>query len=158
MYVNVLKDMKIVKASNGAAAGTTLQTSSTIDMTGYNSILWLVDVGTVTSGAVMQLTAQDGAAANGSDAANITTPTGPQGGATSTVQTAALTDAGTNSNKTFLLDVQKPLKRYQTATFSRTTQNVVVNTIIAILYNADGPKPITVDTSVAASAEFECGT
>jgi len=137
--MNLLKCAKIMQIQNGAAAGTSLQTSSTFDMAGYNACLIICSVGAVTSGSVMQLNAQQGAASNGSDAATIT------GGST-----AVLTDAGTNSNKIFLVDVIRPTKRYITATFSRTTQNAVVNGMWAILYQADSP-PITLDTSVAAS-------
>ncbi len=156
MNLNLLKDAKCVKIQNGAAAAQTLVTSSTIDTTGYDSVLLIADLAAVTDGCVLQLTAQDGAAANGSDAANITAPAGPFAAAGATVQTVAVT-AATSSNKALLLDVQKPLKRYLTATLSRTTQNAVVNSIWAILYNA-AVKPVAAqDTSILASSEFECG-
>jgi hypothetical protein len=156
MNLNLLKDAKCMKIHNGAVAGTSLQTSNTIDMQGYDSVLLIADLGAVTDNCVLQLTAQDGAASNGSDAANITATTGPFAAAGGTVQTAAFT-ALTSSNKAILLDVQKPQKRYITATLSRTTQNAVVNSIWAILYNST-IKPIAAqDSSIIASSEFDCG-
>jgi hypothetical protein len=90
---NLLKSTKIMQIQNGSAAGQTAVTSSTVDTSGYNAACLICSVGTVTSGAVMQLNAQEGAQSNGSDAATIT------GGST-----ASLTDAGTNSNKIFIVD------------------------------------------------------
>jgi len=138
--LNALKNFKIKQIFNGAAAGTTLQTSSTFAMDGYNAVCIICSVGTVLTTAVMQLTAQEGSASNGSDAANIT-------GA----QTAAYTDSGgASSNSLFIVDVLRPQKEYITATFSRTTANVVVNNMIAILYQAD-KIPVTLDATVTAS-------
>jgi hypothetical protein len=159
MFLNVLNDAKLVKISNGAAAGQTPVTSNTLDTAGYNSVLLVADLATVVSGAVIQLTAQDGVQANGSDAANITATTGPFAAAGATVQTPALTDSGgATSNKLVALDVIKPQKRYVTAVLTRTTQNVTVNSLWALLYNADVKPLASQDPSVAASATFNCGT
>lgn len=157
MILNLLQDAKIVKCFNGAVAGTTAQSSSTVALNNFDSVLMVVDVGAVTSGAIMQLNAFDGAQSGGGDAAQMVNPAGAN------IQTAALTDAGTNSNKIFLLDVHRPLKAFMTVNFTRTTQNVVINSMWMIFYNTH-QKPFgtptsiltaaTQDTSVAASAQF----
>jgi hypothetical protein len=159
MFLNALADFKLVKVSNGAVAGQTAVTGTTFDMTGYNSVLLVADLATVVSGAVLQLTAQDGLQSNGSDAANITATTGPFGVAGATVQTPALTDSGgATSNKLIALDVIKPQKRFVTPVLTRTTQNVTVNSLWALLYNSDLKALAAQDASVAASATFNCGT
>ena len=145
MFQDLLKNAKIVKMNNGAAAGTSLVTSSTIDAAGYNSALVICDLAAVVDGSVMSLQVQDGAASNGSDAANIT-------GAS-----AGLTGA-TSSNGQIVVNVHKPLLRYLTATFARTTQNATVNSITAFLYNANGPEPVTQPTTVLASADVAAGS
>lgn len=142
MFLNLLKDAKIVKAHNGAAAGTSAQTSSTIDTAGYNSALIVGDLGTVTDGSILSLKAQQGDASNGSDAADIT-------GATTGNITAA-----TSSNTVLIVDLQNMLKRYLTVVLGRTTQNAVLNTIVIILYNAN-TKPVTQPTTVIGSVEIK---
>jgi hypothetical protein len=136
---NLLTDTKVVKVSNGAGAGTTAVTGSHVDMTGYDGVLFLADLGTVTDNCVLSLKAQDGALANDSDQADIS-------GAT----TGNLTASG-NSNSLVLLDLVLPQKRYVRPVLGRTTQNAVVNTILAILYRAAG-KPTVADASVILSA------
>jgi hypothetical protein len=134
----LFKQAKVMKISNGAAAGTSAVTSSTVDMTGYNAIMVIADLGTVTDASVLKLDLQEGAASNGSDAASVTG-----------MATAAFT-AATSSNTILVADATRPQKRYITAVLTRTTQNAVVNTIIAILYQSDNP-PVTADASVLAS-------
>lgn len=139
MVQNLLKNCKIMQIQNGSAAGTTAVTSNTIDTAGYNAVCCIASLGTVTSGAVIQLNAQEGAQSGGGDATTIT------GGSTPSV-----TDAGTSSNKILITDVLRLTQRYFTANLTRTTQNVVVNCMIAILYQTDNI-PVTLDTSVLAS-------
>jgi hypothetical protein len=140
MVQNLLKIAVVKQIQNGAAAGTTLITSSTFNSAGFNACLVFVSVGTVLTTAVMQLTLQQGAQANGSDATNIT-------GA----QTPSFTDAGgASSNSIFIVDAMRFTKQYLTATFSRTTANVVVNGMWAVLYQAN-TIPVTLDATVTAS-------
>jgi hypothetical protein len=142
VHLNLLKDAKVVKIQNGAVAAQTLVTSSTIAMDGFDSVMIVADLGTVTDTAVLTLTAQDGALANGSDAASV-----------AGAATPAFTAAG-SSNGQLVLDVQQLQKEFLTVTLARTTANVVVNSITAILYNAHN-KPTTQPTTVLASAEAE---
>ncbi len=143
MLNSILKDCKIVKVSNGAAAGQTAVTTSTFDMSGYDSVCLIADLAAVTDGCVLSLKAQDGNQANGGDAADIS-------GATTGTFTAS-----SSSNKLVVLDAVQPQLRYVTAVLGRTTQNAVVNTIIAILYRTK-TKPVTPDASVILSAVAEC--
>jgi hypothetical protein len=139
---NLLTDTKVVKVHNGAGAGTSAQTSTHVDMTGFDGVMFIADLGTVTDNCVLTLKAQDGAKSDNTDQADIS-------GAT----TAAFT-AATSSNTAIVLDVVEPQKQYVRAVLGRTTQNAVLNTIIAILYRAKS-KPTAVDASVIASIVFE---
>lgn len=134
----LFKQAKVMKVSNGAGAGTTAVTGSTIDMAGYNAIMVIADLGTVTDGSLLKLDLQEGAQSGGGDAASVT-------GMATTQVTAA-----TSSNTIIVADATRPQKRYITPVLTRTTQNAVVNTMVAILYQSDNP-PITADTSVLAS-------
>jgi hypothetical protein len=139
MNLNLLKDAKIIKVSNGATAGTSEVDGSAVDMSGFNSVCYIVDLGTVTDGSVLTLQIQDGPTSS---------PTTNMTGASATFT------ASGSSNTTMIVDVQKVQQRYNRAKFTRTTDNAVVNTILAILYNANS-KPVTLDASVLASTEVE---
>jgi hypothetical protein len=142
---NLLKDCLIVKASNGAAAGTSEVDSSIIDLGsvggvgGFDAITWIVDLGTVTSTCVLTAQAQQNSLNQTSGMANVGTA-------------ATITDAGgATSNKLLVTEVIVPSKRYHRLALTRTTANAVVNTIIAILHRSKD-RPVTPDASVAASA------
>lgn len=144
MRLNLLKDAKIVKAFNGAGAGTSTQTSNTIDVSGFDSVLVLADLGAVVDTSALVLALQDGALANGSDAANIS-------GANCSL-------TGNSSNNVQLaLDVQLPQSRYVTATLARGTANATINSITMILYNAKS-KPVTQPSTIAGSNEVEAAS
>ena len=143
---NLLTDAKIVKIDNGHVAGTSLVTSSTFDMAGFDAVMIIADFATITDASVLTLQLQNGANSGGSDAANIS-------GASVT-----LTASG-NSNGQMVLDCIQPgiggNKRYCTVTLTRSTQNAVVNSITAILYRAR-TKPTVQPSTILASATVEC--
>ncbi len=138
MVSNLLKNCKIKQIQNGSAAAQTTVTSSTFAMDGFNAVTIIASLGTVTDGSVLQLNVQEGAAANGSDAATI-----------SGAQTPSAT-AATSSNTLLVAEALRIVKEYVTVTLTRTTQNAGVNCIIAILHQAANI-PVTLDASVLAS-------
>lgn len=140
MRLNLLKDCKVVKCGNGNVANTGTVTSSTVDASGFDSCLVLADLAAVVDNAVATLALQDGALSNGSDATNIS-------GAN-----CAFT-ASSSNNVQMLLDVQLPQSRYLTVTLGRATQNITVNSLTLLLYNAKS-KAVTQPTTIAASAEI----
>ena len=139
MSANLLTDTKIIRVLNAVAAGVTQQTSSIVDTAGFDGVMFVALLNTVTSGAVLSLQAQDNSLNQSGGMANV------GNGATAT-----LTDAGTNSNKTMILDIIAPGQRYVQCLLNRTTQNVTVDGMLAILYRGKG-KPEAVDPSVALS-------
>ena len=145
MFLNFLKHVKCVRIMNTVAAGTgDTQTSSTIDMSGFDSVAVVAELGPVVDNAVATLRAQDGAQSNGSDAANIS-------------NASAVLTALSSSNTNLLVDVQRPQNRYLTVTLQRATQNITINGITAYLYNARSI-PVTQPASVSASSETEANS
>lgn len=134
--MNLTKDCRISQTltiSDGAA-GTTAITGGTVDMLGFDGVCFIITFGAIVSGAVTSIKAQQGEAANLSDAADLL-------GSGQTI-------ADTDDNKTFFIDIYKPSDRYVRAIVSRATQNATVQHITAIQYK--GSKcPVTHGTDVA---------
>jgi hypothetical protein len=114
-----LLNTKRTIALGAVAAGATVQTTSIIDMQGFESILFEVLLGTLTTGQTLGvLQVQAGNAANGSDMANLV-------GAT-------ITTADASASKGVSLEVYKPSNfRYIQLVFTRNTQAAQILSIIA---------------------------
>lgn len=139
----LLKNCKISRVMNSVVAGTTEQDTSVLDMTGFDSVMFIALVGDVTSGSVITLTVKENTASSTSSP----TPTAVTNGATGAV-TAGATDT---DNKVFVVDVHNITKQYVFAALTRTTQNCVIDGVIAIQYNARS-MPVTLDSSIVAAA------
>lgn len=126
--------VEVVRVANATAAGTSDINGSVIDMSGYDAVSFLAGVGALTATQVTLLKAQHGDAANLSDAADIT-------GATTT----ALADG--DGDKTLLLEVLQPRKRYVRAVLDRGTANAVLDGMWAFLYRAR-KEPVTQGSTV----------
>jgi hypothetical protein len=137
--MNLIKDINVVRVQNAAAAGTTTLTSSVIDMTGYDGVVYVALLGDVTINSVLTLTAKE-------NTINGTTGT-PTSGPAATYTDA---DGTTADNKMLVVDEYRPQKRYSYCTLARATANAAVDGIIAIQYRST-KKPSTLDASVIAS-------
>lgn len=133
--MNLSKIVKAVHVLNSVAAGTSNQTGTHVDMADADGVVFIADIGTLTSTQVTSLKAQGGNLANDSDQADLT-------GAV----TAAMAD--TDSNKMLILDVYRPSNRYIRPVVQRATANAVINCVIAILYQVD-KMPIVDDATVS---------
>ncbi|MBX9877625.1 MAG: hypothetical protein K2Y22_04135 [Candidatus Obscuribacterales bacterium] len=132
--MNLLKHAKLIQVKTSSVAGTSDITSDTVDTEGYDGVAFLVPFGTITSGAVTSIKAQQGAASGMGDAADLLG--------------SAQTVADTESDKSFWMDLSKPRERYVRCIVDRGTQNAVVGPIFAILY---GPrvKPVSHGTGIS---------
>lgn len=139
--MNFLKNMKVVRVANAAAAAQTAVDTAVLDTSGYDSVCFIAVLGDVTATSVLTLTGK-------TNTASSTSSPAPTSLATTVTYTAAASDA---DNKMMILDLHKPRQRYVFATLTRTTANAVVDGIFAILYNAH-LCPVTVDGTVLASA------
>lgn len=135
------KNTKISSAvtPTAGAAGTTAIEGTVLDMTGYEGVLVLVRMGTITSGAVTSIKMQSGTDSSVTDAADLL----------GTSQTIADTD----DDKTFYIDLKRPAERYVRLYVSRATQNAVVASANYIQYGAE-KAPTTQGTNVSGEAHL----
>ena len=132
--LNISKEVKMARVMNAVAAGVTVENSSVIDMQNYDGVVFIAAFGAITSGAVTSAKAQQGAASNLSDAADL--------------KGTKITIADTDDDKVAVLDIYRPQKRYLRLVVSRATANAVIDGVVALQYK--GKKaPVTQDASVA---------
>lgn len=140
--LSMLKDCKITRVGNSASAGTTDQDGTVLDMTGYDSVLFIALLGDATSGSVLELQAF------GNTASSTSSPTPVELTADNCQYTAGASDA---DNKLMVLDVCRPNYRYVFCRLVIDTQNCVTDGLIAVQYKARN-KPVTQGSTVLASA------
>jgi hypothetical protein len=136
MKYNLSKLVKVSTAitpTAGAAAQTTIN-GTTLDMAGYGGVMVLLRLGTITSGAVTSIKAQQGAASNLSDAADL--------------EGTSQTIADSDGDETFLIDC-KPSERYFRVVVTRGTQDAVVASANYLQYEPHHPA-VTQGTGVTA--------
>lgn len=127
---------KAVRAKNAVAAGTGDQIdSSVVDMAGFEAVEFMVLFGAITATGTAQVKTRQGAAANGSDQADLTG--------------TAIDLVDTDDNLIVRTELIKPTKRYVTCSVERATANVVIDGIVAILFRAR-KYPVTQDATVKA--------
>lgn len=136
------KPCQIVTTTAGAA-GTSAITSSAVDTAGYLGCLFVVAFGAIVTNGVQSIKLQQS-----SDDAAADDYTDLEG----TSQTVA----DDKDDKTFVIDIRNPQKRYLKLIVSRATQNATVGSVIAIPY---GKKNRAADlssagTNIAASERF----
>ena len=95
------------------AAGTTDVNSDIIDTAGWEGVRFIIGFGAITAGAVTSVKAQQGAASNMSDAADLAG--------------SAITVADSDDNKVAIIEIYRPIKRYVRSVIDRGTQNAVVD-------------------------------
>ena len=69
--MNLSPNIKITRAMDAKVAGTSDQNSNIIDMSGFDGVMFIAAFGEITAGAVTSIKAQQGAASNMSDAADL---------------------------------------------------------------------------------------
>ncbi len=140
--MNLSKNTKLTRVINATAAGTTDINGSTIDMLGFEGVLFVVGFGTITASAVTSIKVQQGAESDLSDAADLAG--------------TGVTVADDDDNQIFGVDVYRPTERYVRVVVDRGTANAVVDGGIAIQY---GPAkaPTTHDTTTVGSVETHAG-
>ncbi len=118
---NELKLSVAITPTDGAA-GTTDIEGVTLDMQGFEGVLMMATFGAITGSAVTSIKAQQGAASDLSDAADLA----------GTGQTIADDD----DDQTFYIDLVNPQERYVRLYVDRGTQNAVVASATYIQYRA----------------------
>ena len=141
-HVSLGRNAKVTLINNGEVAGQGTITSDELDMTGFEGVLILVHMGTITgSAATTTYIRQD-------------TATGLGSGATLAGSTHTIAD--TASDTIFLTDLYRPLEQFVDVQVTRATQNSVIQSIVAIQYNGRKP-PVTHDASTVTAAIYLAG-
>lgn len=142
--MNLLNEgIKITLVSPAAADGSTDPVLTNVDMAGYDGVLFLCTVGTITgSGTVTMAIGQ---------AATDTTVDALSGA-------SVVATASTESDKIIAVDIFRPLDRYVGGTVTRAVANAILGGVIAIQYKAAN-RPVTqsglADTLVALVSPAE---
>ncbi len=137
---NLAKDTKTTAVLHYFAAGTTTRTSTIIDMSDFDGVLFVLHLGTVTDGSVILMTIKE----NTANSTSSPTPISPTG------LTAGVTGA-TSSNTLLIADIYRPLLRYVFAVVTITTQNCEILGITAHQYGAR-IIPVTQDATTVVVA------
>lgn len=135
MLQQLLKDVRIDRVLNAVAAGTTDQTSSSVDMQDHEGVMFVAAFGALTATQVTQIKGQQS-----DDDSTFEDITGSLVG--------PLADG--DGNKLLVLDISKPRKRFVRLVVDRGTANAVIDGVTAFLY---GPRkyPATQSADVASS-------
>lgn len=131
---SILKDCAIDLVKTNVAAGSSdITDAAEVDMAGYDGVIFIALLGTLTAGQVTKLRANGG---------NVSGTHAELAGAT----TAAAADG--DSNTALVVDVYRPIHRYMRPSVLRATQNAVVNGILAIRYKGS-KAPVTQAATIA---------
>lgn len=109
------------------ASGTSDVTSKVIDTKGFDAVAIVVHCATIATGAVTDIYLQEADAA--SDADTLTSGADLAG--------SSVTIADDDDNQAFVIQVNKPLKRFLQLAVNKDATNAWAGSAIAYLYNAD---------------------
>lgn len=130
-----------------SAASQTTATSSVVDCSGWDGIIFVAKTGDATSGTVLTLSVLGNTAnATGGTATAVT-------GGTATYTSTSATDA---DDKGLMVEVLHPLKRYYYCTLARGTQNCEISGVWAVRFRFS-KGPITQGSSVLATTQVVAG-
>lgn len=125
MNSHVSSSLEIRRVLNATAAGATPVNCVTIDTQGYDGVCFVASFGALTAGQATSLKAQ---------ASNDDAVSDPYADVAGTL-TGPLADA--DGNKTLVLDLFKPIKRFVRLTVNRATANAAIDGVVALLYRAE---------------------
>lgn len=135
---NLTKAGKLTRVINATAAGTTDINGTVINMQGFDSVTFIVGFGAITASAVTSIKAQQGAASNLSDAADL--------------ESTAISVADTDDDKIVALEIE-PTARYCRVVVDRGTADAVVDFGIAVQTKAR-TEPVTHDSTTVIGSEY----
>lgn len=140
---NLLSGAKIVRLTwDGTnyvvAAGTdgSVVESGEVDTKGYNSVMFIASVGVIAASGVFTCFVKNSDTAGSYGAGTI-----------DKLGTSIANNADTDDNKLYVIDVYRPKRRYMKFNYQRTAGNVTLDSLIAVLYNANND-PVTQQTTV----------
>lgn len=123
---------KFLWSKAAVAAGTSDQDGAVVDMKDFDSVVAVVQLGTVVDGSVLELQWQGS--------------TDPSGSNPTTEATTGSTVAATSSNKLLVLEVQRSTFRYGFPRLKRGTQNATIMGFV-VIQGRPRSGPVTKDAS-----------
>lgn len=146
--MNLSKNVKVDQVLGYYAAGTTKRTSDILDMSGYEGVLFVANLGTIIEAGTIDVFPEQ-------NTANSTV------GMAEIAGTAAHTVTAANAALTkscIVVDVYKPRERYIQCNITPASQNAVILGITAIRYNGrigpqDAGDSVLLQTLLASAAE-----
>lgn len=129
--------VKIVSALD-YASGTADRTGATLDMAGYDGVLMVVKLAAVAAGGTNSIKAQQGAASNLSDAADL--------------EGTKIDIADDDDNQIFVIDLFKPTERYVRLYVDKDTANACAESALYIQY-AGRSQPVTLNVTDLVTGE-----
>ena len=133
----MLDKVKITTALD-YASGTADRTGAILDMQGFAGVLIIVKFATIAAEAVTSVKAQQGAAANMSDAADLAG--------------TAIAVADDDDNQVFVIDVEHPTERYIRLFVDKDATNAAAESAIYLRYGPDY-KPVVNTVANAVTSE-----
>jgi len=135
MLLNLLKEAKVKRVLNSVAAGTSPQTSGIVDLGELmaDGAVFVLALGTVTSGSEVKLQVRGGSLSNGSDMEDL-----------AGASVSHVADGTDGNNKLMAVEVFRPRHRYLRAVVTRAEENAVIDGVVALLHSPQ-EKPVEQD-------------
>lgn len=128
----------LIRTALDYASGNADRNGEVFDTAGLEGVLMIVKVATVAAGGVNRILAQQGAAANMSDAANL--------------ENTAISIADDDDNQIFILDIVKPRERYVRVVVDKDATNACAESAIYVGY---GPRVMPVTQTLTDEVTYE---
>ncbi|MBN2024076.1 MAG: hypothetical protein JW809_14935 [Pirellulales bacterium] len=129
------EDVKLTLVQPGLADGQTDPDSARVDMQGFDGVMFVGVVGTITGSGTVELAVKQ---------ADTDIVGAALAGASATAEGSA------NSDKLLVIDIDKPRKRYVGTTLTRAVANSIYGGTIAIQYKGRNKPVVTAAAQLAA--------
>lgn len=123
--MNLSANVKVDQVLGYYAAGTTKRTSDILDMSGFEGVLFIAELGTLIENGTLDVFVEQNTANQTSGMARV---------ATTTVHTVTAANAAL-AKSCILVDIYQPQERYLQCNITPATQNAVILGITAIRYS-----------------------
>lgn len=134
----MLEQVKVSSALD-YASGSADRNGTTLDMQGFTGVLMIVKFATIAADAVTTIKAQQGAASNLSDAADLAD--------------TGISVAADDDNQIFVLDIKRPAERYVRLVVDKDATNATAESAVYVQYGPDF-KPTTANATDAVTAQM----
>lgn len=132
-----IKITQLVDESEGAAGDTDID-GDTLDMDGFEGVMFVAVMGTITATAVTAMLVEQGEESDMSDAEELA---GTQ-----------ITIEDDDDEEVFVIDIYRPTDRYIRPVIERGTANAVVQTVLGIQY---GARELPTELAVTDAVNYE---